>query len=220
MIQSFTRSYKDNMNNQLMKRVRRVILCLEMAIGLIIAVAVILGIPDLFRYIYTVATETREISYQAFGDFLKHVLMLVVGLEMLMMILTHSHESILTLVLFVIARKMLVYADSMFDIFIGTISIGVIFFVLRFFGRDDKLLAKYDNTFSAAIPVEKVRREFGFKLPETSAKTLGGLIYELSIEKDLKIEKDLMLTYGDYKFTIVAYDDGVIERILIEEKAK
>lgn len=208
------------MYNQLMKKLRRFILSLEMLIGIIIAITVILGIPDLFKYIVTIVTETKEISYVAFGDFIKHVLMLVVGLEMLMMILTHSHQSILTLVLFVIARKMLVYADSMFDIFIGTISIAIIFFVLRFFGGNDRLLAKYDNTFSAAIPIEKVRREFGFKLPETNAKTLGGLIYELSLEENLKIEEGVILVYGNYKFTISACEDGVIERILIEEQNK
>lgn len=208
------------MYNQLMQKLRRFILSLEMLIGIIIAITVVLGIPDLFKYIVTIVTETKEISYVAFGDFIKHVLMLVVGLEMLMMILTHSHQSILTLVLFVIARKMLVYADSMFDIFIGTISIAIIFFVLRFFGGNDRLLAKYDNTFSAAIPIEKVRREFGFKLPETNAKTLGGLIYELSLEENLKIEEGIILVYGNYKFTIAACEDGVIERILIEEQNK
>ena len=205
------------MNNKVMKRLRRFILSLEMIIGIIIAITVVLGIPDLLKYIFIILTETKEISYEAFANFLKHVLMLVVGLEMLMMIITHSHESILTLVLFVIARKMLVYADSMFDIFIGTISIAIIFFVLKLFGGNDKLLAKYDNTFSAAIPIEKVRREFGFKLPETGAKTLGGLIYGLSLEKNLQIKEGLMVMYGNYKFTIVTCNDGVIERILIEE---
>lgn len=204
------------MNSKLMKKIRNLILYLEVIIGIIIAITVILGIPDLFRYMFIIVTSTKELSYDAFSNFLKHVLMLVVGLEMMMMVLTHSHESILTLILFVIARKMLVYADSMFDIFIGTISIAVVFFVLRFFEGNDKLLAKYDNTFSAAIPIEKVRREFGFKLPETNAKTLGGLFYELSLEDKVKIDEGISVVFGDYKFTIVACTDGVIERILIE----
>ena len=206
------------MSSKRMKGLRRFIVMLEVVIALIVAIAVIMGIPDLFRYIVVILTEPKSVSYEAFGAFLKHVLMLVVGLEMIMMIVTHSHESILTLVLFVIARKMLVYADSMIDIFIGTVAIAIIFFVLKFFAGDDKLLAKYDNTFSAAIPLEKVRREFGFKLPESNINTLGGLIYNISQEKSIKIEEGLTLDYGDYKFTIVACEDGVIERILIEEK--
>lgn len=206
------------MSSKGMKTLKRFIVILEVIVALIIAVAVIIGIPDLFKYIVIILSEPKNISYEAFGAFLKHVLILVVGLEMIMMIVTHSHESILTLVLFVIARKMLVYADSMIDIFIGTVSIAIIFFVLKFFAGDDKLLAKYDNTFSAAIPLEKVRREFGFKLPGSDINTLGGLIYKISQENDIKIEEGLTLDYGDYKFTIVSFGDGVIERILIEEK--
>lgn len=206
------------MRSKGMKALKRFIVLLEGVIALIIVIAIVMGIPDLFRYIIIILTETKNISYDTFGAFLKHVLMLVVGLEMIMMIITHSHESILTLILFVIARKMLVYADSMVDIFIGTVAIAIIFFVLKFFAGSDKLLAKYDNTFSAAIPLEKVRREFGFKLPESDVNTLGGLIYKVSQDEDLKIEEGLTFDYGDYKFTVVGFDDGVIERILIEEK--
>lgn len=204
------------MDDIVIKKIRRIIRYLEIILGIIIALTIILGIPDLFRYIFTIVTSTKEISYEAFSEFLKHVLMLVVGIEMMLMIITHSHESILTLVLFVIARKMLVYADSMLDLFIGTIAIAVIFFVLRFFEGNHTLLAKYDNTFSAAIPVEKVRREFGFALPETTSKTLGGLVYELSLEKNIEIEEGLSLVFGDYKLKVVVCSDGVIERILIE----
>lgn len=205
------------MNSQVVKKIRHLIVYVEVILGIVIVIAVILGVPDLFRYIVTIVTSSNDVAYEVFSDFLKHVLMLVVGLEMMMMILTHSSDSILTLVLFVIARKMLVYADSMFDIFIGTLAIAVIFIVMKFFRRDDKLLATYDNSFSAAIPVEKIRREYGFKLPETDAKTLGGLIYELSIKEDVQIKEGTMLSFGEYKFTIVGFDDGVIERILIEE---
>lgn len=208
------------MNNKVTKKIRNVILYIEIAIATIIVFAVILGVPDLFKYIMIIITETKVVSYETFADFLKHVLILVVGLEMVMMILTHSHESILTLILFVIARKMLIYADSMLDIFIGTLSIAIIFFVFRFFKGNDKLLAKYDNTFSASIPVEKLRREFGIKLPETNSKTLGGLIYELSLQEKIQIKEGVILTFGDYKFTTVACEDGVIERILIEENIK
>lgn len=208
------------MYTRLMKKVQKPILVFEIIIAIIIAVTVLLSIPDLFQYIYLIFTGTKEVSYAVFSDFLKHVLMLIVGLEMIVMILTRSHKSILTLVLFVIARKMLVYADSMTDIFIGTLAIAVIFLVLKYLASNEKFLATYDNTFSAAIPVEKVRREFGFKLPKDNLNTLGGFIYQLSKENNLQIKEGLSLVYEDYEFTIVSCRDGVIDRIQIEEKTK
>ncbi|HHU04539.1 MAG TPA: hypothetical protein GXZ81_05950 [Fastidiosipila sp.] len=206
------------MNTRLMRKVQKSILLFEVIIAIIIAVAVLLSIPDLFQYIYNIVAESKEMSYEIFGDFLRHVLILVVGLEMIVMILTRSHKSILTLVLFVIARKMLVYADSMVDIFVGALAIAVIFVVLRYLVGNEKFRATYGNIFSAAIPVKKVRREFGFKLPEDNTNTLGDFIYELSKDNNLQIKEGLILEYNDYEFTIVTYKDGIIERILIEEK--
>lgn len=183
------------MNTRLMRKVQKSILLFEVIIAIIIAVAVLLSIPDLFQYIYNIVAESKEMSYEIFGDFLRHVLILVVGLEMIVMILTRSHKSILTLVLFVIARKMLVYADSMVDIFVGALAIAVIFVVLRYLVGNEKFRATYGNIFSAAIPVKKVRREFGFKLPEDNTNTLGDFIYELSKDNNLQIKEGLILRF-------------------------
>lgn len=191
---------------------------IEILIAIIVAIGVITGLPDLFRYIYEIILNHQHLSYEVFGDFLKHVLMLVVGLELMIMILNHSYESILTLVLFVIARKMLVYAESMNEILIGTISIALIFFVLKFLLKDNKMLAKLDNTFSAALPVDKVKTEFGFDLPTDISHTLGGLMYELAKREGIKeLKQGVTMTYGKYRFTLVAVTEGTIERIRIDD---
>ena len=190
---------------------------LEIIMALIIGGAVILGIPDLFKYIVIIIQSPRDISYEVFQEFLKHVLLLVVGLELMMMVVTHSHESMLTLVLFVIARKMLIYAHGMTEILLGTVSIGIIFFVMRFFTKDDHMLAKFDNTFSAAIPVEKIRREYGYNLPTERSHTLGGLIYDMTRHEGVQLEEGLVLNAGNCRLTIVKMNDGVIDRVLIEE---
>ncbi|MDO5755772.1 MAG: transporter associated domain-containing protein [Tissierellia bacterium] len=208
------------MRDKIIHHLKYSITALEILLGVIVGITVIIAIPDLLKYMVIIIKSPRDLSYQLFSDFLRHVLMLVVGLELMIMILTHSHESILTLVLFVIARKMLVYADGMLDIFIGALSIGLIFFVLKFFMSDNKMMAKFDNTFSAAIPVEKIRREYGYNLPPHFSNTLGGMIYELSKTEDITLDEGVVITYGRYKFTIASMTDGVIERVLIEEQKR
>lgn len=206
------------MKDRMKKHMKFAIDLIEMAIGAIVAITIIVAIPDLLKYIVVIIKSSKGVSYEVFGEFLKHVLMLVVGLELMLMIITHSHESILTLVLFVIARKMLVYAEGMTEIFVGTLSIAVIFFAMRFFAADDKMMAKFDNTFSAAVPVEKIRREYGYDIPTDISHTLGGLIYELCTRENLDIEEGLSINHKDVKYTLVSVSDGVIERVLLEEK--
>lgn len=206
------------MHSKFSKYLQRIVYDLEVVMAIIIAIGVIIGIPDLFKYFYGILISNQQISYNILNEFLKHVLMLVVGLELMTMVLTHSHESILTLVLFVVARKMLVYAAGMTDILIGTIAIAIIFVTLKFFVKDQKLLATLDNNFSAALPIDKLKREFGYDLPSDVSNTLGGFVYELSRREGIKtIEPGIILIYGNYRFTIKEARDNVIQRVKIEQ---
>lgn len=189
---------------------------IEILLALIVAVTVVAGIPDLFVYIKLIFNSSHAISYSFLNEFLRHALLLVVGLELLIMISTHSHESILTLVLFVIARKMLVYADSMVDIFIGSMSIALIFFVLKRAVQDDDVMVALDNTYSAALPIKKINIEYNQDIPEDVSHTLGGLVYALASEDNLPIDEKTVVKYGDLTFEIVQATEGVIERVRIE----
>ena len=161
----------------------------EIIISLIVLVAVIGGIPDILRYIvlYVKSTDSA-LSYAIFSEFIKHTLMLVVGLELVAMIINHQNESILTLVLYVIARKMLVYADNMTEILLGTLSIVLVFVVLKFFTVKSYKKSDKDGTISAGINFFDLKDLYGIDL-DTKQNTLGGLIYELSKREGKEIKE-------------------------------
>lgn len=192
---------------------------IEILICLAILMTVVLSIPDLIKYglsILKLSDVSR--SYELLNEFLKHALLLVVGIELLEMIITKSHESVLTLILFVIARKMLVYSVGLVDILIGSISIGLIFAIIKFVLKDDKLMARIDNTFSAAMKVDKIKKEFKLDIPQDMSNTLGGLTYEIARIEDVEELKDnTKLIYGKYMYKIISIEDGVIQRVRIEE---
>lgn len=207
------------MNEKLIKRIEFFIYLVEAFICIMILAAVICAIPDLLRYVVTVMKE-KDVhnSFQLINDFLKHALLLVVGIELIEMIITRSHESILTLILFVIARKMLVYSDGMFDILISSISIAIIFCIIKFISKDDILIAKLDKTFAASVPLKKIKLEYGIAVPVDMANTIGGLVYELAkIENVDEIKENTTFVYGDYIYRINSMKDGVIQRIKIEK---
>ncbi|PIE98811.1 MAG: hypothetical protein CR988_01515 [Treponema sp.] len=197
---------------------KKVISVLEVLIALILGVAVVVSIPSLFWDIISAGGVVRDFDYTKFGEFLKHVLSIIVGIELIVMIITRSHESILTLTLFVIARKMLVYAETMVDILLCVVSIAVIFAVIKFLANDDKVLAKFDNTFSASMQLEKLNREYKFNLPVDLAHTLGGLVYMLAHEKNIDIKTDAIITDETHTYKIAQATDGVIERVHISVK--
>ncbi|MDD7305862.1 MAG: transporter associated domain-containing protein [Peptoniphilaceae bacterium] len=206
------------MNQKVLKKLEFFIKLLEVFICIIVLAAVISGVPDLIMYVInTVKSKDVSFSYQIINEFLKHALLLVVGIELVEMIITRSHESVLTLILFVIARKMLVYSDGMVDILLGTISISLIFVIIRFVLKDEKLMATLDNTFSASMPVKKINREYNLKVPIDMSNTLGGLIYELAKIENVEIKENSSFVYGGYIYKVISMKEGVIQRIRIDE---
>src|SRR5690625_2884807 len=179
---------------------------IEILICLAILMTVVLSVPDLIKYgLSILRLDDVSRSYELLNEFLKHALLLVVGIELLEMIITKSHESVLTLILFVIARKMLVYSVGLVDILIGSISIGLVFAIIKFVLKDDKLMARIDNTFSAAMKVDKIKKEFKLDIPQDMSNTLGGLTYEIAKIEDVDELKDnTKLIYGKYMYKIIS----------------
>lgn len=207
------------MEKKLKEKIDVGIKVLEIIICISILFSLILSVPNLVRYALTIIkTADLKQNYELLNEFLKHALLIVVGIELIEMIITKSHEAILTLILFVIARKMLLYSVDLIDILIGSISIGLIFAIIKFVVKDDKLMAKIDNTYSASVPVKKIKEEYKLNIPQNMSNTLGGLVYEIAkIEGIEEIKENTRLIYGPYKFKVISMKDGVIQRIRIEE---
>lgn len=190
---------------------------IEILICIIVILGVCSGIPKLVNYILEILrVGNLQNSYMLMNDFLKHALLLIVGIELIAMVITRSHESILTLILFVIARKMLVYSQGLTDILIGTVSVAIIFAVMKFILSDKKLLAKLDNTFDASMSISKLNKEYNLNLP-TMTHTLAGLIYELAEKEKIKvIHENTTIAYGEYVYRILSIENDVITRVRIE----
>lgn len=189
---------------------------LETIIAAIVLFGVLLGLPDLFKYIVQIVASPEGLSYTLFNDFLKHTLMIVVGIELAIMILNHSHEAILTLVLFVIARKMLVYAETMTDILMGTLSIAVVLLLMKMLLNDGKMLARFDNIYSVNLPIERLKDQYHIDL-HTNKKTLIGLLFELSQKYDRPLVKGATFKVEDYYLIVERVEDGLISKVKIEK---
>ena len=194
---------------------------IEIVICIIVIFGVCSGIPKLIHYIVEIMrVKNLQNSYMLMNEFLKHALLLIVGIELIAMIITRSHESILTLILFVIARKMLVYSQGLTDILIGTVSVAIIFVVMKYILSDKLLLAKLDNTFDASVSISKLNKEYNLNLP-TMTHTLAGLVYELAEKENIKtIHENTTIVYGQYVFRVLSIENDIITRVRIEDNWK
>lgn len=114
---------------------------LEVVLAIVIAVAVVGGIIGGVTQMVSVASagEFSNITYDSFKEFLEYMLILVVGVEFILMLLTHSITRVVELVVFVIARKMLIYGSNMVDMLLASIAIAVIMATIKYLPLKEKV---------------------------------------------------------------------------------
>jgi len=191
---------------------------LEMVITGLIAIGIIVGLVDLVKYIGEILVTEPGKSYELFRNFLAYALILIVGVELMLMIIYHSTEAILELILFVIARKMLVYADTMLDLIWGTLAIAIVFATLRYLVQRDKddIIKRTSGVYSASASIEEVSKKSGLNLPIDKAHTIGGLVCSLADDACKPVEQGAEFQSGDIKIKVVkATDEGLIEEVKI-----
>ena len=77
---------------------------------------------------------SKPIDYSQLNYIFAQILLLVIGVEIAIMLALHKHSALLEVLLYGIARKMLLLPKDhgMVDIILGVISIGLLFLIQRF----------------------------------------------------------------------------------------
>ena len=124
-----------------------------------ILVAMITLVPELARY-----WEHRTTA-GAFLEYLDAVFNVVIGIEFLKMLCKPSSANIIEVLIFLIARHMIVQTTTPLEDLLSVVSIGILFFFRRFmlmtkaFWRDKIVTEQRDSSGGACGYREKCRRQ-------------------------------------------------------------
>lgn len=205
-------------HNAFETKIEKVTYVLEMIVAVLIAIGVAIGLIDLIKYFHQIFVTDPASSYELFNDFLGYALVLIVGIELILMIIYHSTDAILELVLFVIARKMLIYSHTMLDLVLGTLSLAIVFAIIKFLIlKDEKVdIVKrgQQDLYSASTKMKDIMKKYD--IPDSEANTLGGLVCSLADEACQPVEEGAEFDAGDIKIKVTkATEDGLIEEVKI-----
>ena len=102
----------------------------EIVLSIILLIVIILLIfPVLYNFI---KIPILEITLNQFNDFLGNALSLLIGVEFVKMLARHTAENLLEVLMFAIARQMVVEHLKMFETLIGVIALGTIFAIRKY----------------------------------------------------------------------------------------
>ncbi len=105
----------------------------EVGLAVISVVFVVLGVIHLLREIpHFNSFIDKEGLHQALEGIFSDILLLVVGIELAIMLVRRTPESLVEVIFFVVARKMLIKTDAFYEILIGVVALAGLFAIRRY----------------------------------------------------------------------------------------
>ena len=109
-------------------RVSSAITSIELIISVILVIAVIINSVFFVAAMFRDVTELKElINYDSFQQYLSYLLLLVIALELAMMLIKHKPNNVVDVMTLAIARKMLIYNTTAYELLIGVVTLGLLF---------------------------------------------------------------------------------------------
>lgn len=119
----------------------RVAYIFESILAMVVLIAVFLGTIDVLRMIWTayIIEFQTPVKYSQLNDMLGQILLLVIAVELVVMLSLHIPGALLEVLLYAIARKMLLLPKSggMGEILLGVVAIAGLFAIRKYLLTDD-----------------------------------------------------------------------------------
>lgn len=183
----------------------------ESVLAWLLLATVFVGCTDLVKLMIQILKSPPTPSYALLETFLGHTLLLVVGLELAAMLLKRSTGSVIEVMMFVVARKVIVQTKTTLDLVVGVAAIAGLFAIRRFL-----FIHRIEDTgavLSAATRVRDANVIAGVSMPLDLAETLGGLIHHLAGGKVISGGDRFHIADADIR--VLRIQDGVVERVRV-----
>ena len=195
---------------------------LELLVALIIVISVVLAslalIFDLRQYSNDLFVKTDFSA--TFSAMFSSAIVIVIGIEMIKMIVKHTPASVLEVLLFVIAKR--VVAEKEFgslDMLLCVIAIAIIFAIKKFL-HFDSYKTKDGTTFYADTNIHDVEKLLHINLPSNLGNTIGEVLKGEFARLERKIVEDEEIVFNDAIFRVYSMEDGEIKKIEVVTKRK
>ena len=110
-------------------RVYKLAICIETFFAIVIAIVIVLLAVKLITIIFQPGFFVDE---ESFSNFLKNALGLVVGVEFVKMLVRHTMDNVVEVLIFAISRHLIVYHLEIWEMLIGVLCITVLFAIRKF----------------------------------------------------------------------------------------
>ncbi len=108
---------------------------LELIISIVILLAILIASISVIAELGVFNGQWLNIS--SFETFLSHALALVIGIEFIKMLIKHTPGSVIEVLLFAVARQLIVYHTTMLELLLGIAAVAGLFAIRKYLFMDN-----------------------------------------------------------------------------------
>ena len=195
---------------------------IEIAVAAIIVVSVILAsidlVLDLGQYGIHIFSESEFST--TYSSVFSSAIIIVIGIEMIKMIVKHTPASVLEVLLFVIAKR--VVADTEFgsvDMLLCVIAIAIIFAIKKFL-HFDSYKDKDGMTFNGETKIADINSLLHIELPQNIGNTVGEVVKNEFHRLQRRLAEGEEIAFNDAMLRVYSIEEGEIKKIEVVTKKK
>lgn len=182
---------------------------MEFVIALVLACGIIIMIAQL---VFSIGQIPDLSTYPNYDDLLTSCFNLIIGVELIRMLYLHTPVTVFEVLMFAIARQVIIDHSSPLNSLIGVIAIAILFATRKY------LFASFDLTdktiFRAGQKVQQINRLFNLDIPCTGADdTLRDVLLRKMEETGTDPGTGACIYFSDFGLRIAKMKDGKITRI-------
>lgn len=113
-------------------KIQTIVFIAEVILSFFIIAGVFIATIDLGKYLIMIYETPPGTAYEVFKDFIGHVLLLIIGLEFIVMLVKHSLESVLEVLTFAVARKLVISAEDFTQMLMGILALAGVFAIRKY----------------------------------------------------------------------------------------
>ena len=150
-------------------------------------------------------------KYPNYNDLLTVCFNMIIGVELIRMLYMHTPMTVFEVLLFAIARQVIMSHNEPVNTLIGVISIAILFATRKFlfvaFDQNEKVI------FRANQKVKYVNRILHSDIPYENSETLKELMLRKMKEYDIEIGGDACVYIQNYALRVAKIKDGQVYKI-------
>lgn len=193
----------------------------EIYLSIIILIGIILlSVKDVMELISIGDNLIHGRDTISINDFLGISFNLIIGVEFVKMLAKHTPDSTVEVVLFAIARQLIVSHDDMFESLLGVIAIAILFAIRKYLSETIHTNQQDEYIVNSGVSIDEINAKLGMNINNSLGNTVAGLIHNLAIKRGDSLEVGYAVVVEDKEFQIYSMDADLIKQVKIFEAVK